>query len=199
VGEPAPLFSLPSLLGPTIELSAYRGQRNVIVWFSRGFTCPFCLQYMNGIGDGYVELLADHTEVIPIAPNLLGSARSFFSEAPAPFPFVCDADKRLDAVYGLGDRGALIATRTAVVSFPHAVAKGDGGTWVRGAWLDVANRNFVRRLHHHAMTALEQGLFFIDRRGIIRHRIVVGPIGSVPGAAALAEMTRVYCEDEAPA
>ncbi len=36
VGEPAPLFSLPSLLGSTVELSAYRGRRNVIVWFSRG-------------------------------------------------------------------------------------------------------------------------------------------------------------------
>jgi peroxiredoxin len=199
VGEPAPLFSLPSLSGRTVELTAYRGHRNVIVWFSRGFTCPFCLEYMNGISDGYRELLADHTEVIQIAPNLLGSARNFFRETAAPFPFVCDPDKRLYAVYGLGDRGALVASRTAIVSFSHAVAKGDGGTWVRGAWLDVANRNFVRRLHHHAMTALEQGLFFIDRQGIIRHRVVVGPIESVPGAAALAEMTRVYCEAETPA
>jgi peroxiredoxin len=199
VGEPAPLFSLPSLLGRTVELSAYRGLRNVIVWFSRGFTCPFCLEYMNGIRDGYGELLADHTEVIQIAPNLYESAKRFFRDTPAPFPFVCDPDKRLYAVYGLGDRGALVASRTAVVSFSRAVAKGDGGTWVRGAWLDVANRNFVRRLHHHAMTALEQGLFFIDRQGIVRHRLVVGPIDSVPGAAALAALTRAHCEATLPA
>jgi putative peptide zinc metalloprotease protein len=199
VGQPAPLFSLPSLLGSTVELSGYRGRRNVIVWFSRGFTCPYCLDYMNGIIEGYATHLADHTEVIQVAPNLLEGAKAFFGPATAPYPFVCDPDKRLYAVYGLGDRGALEASRTAMVSFSHAVAQGEGGTWVRGAWHDVANRNFVRRLHHHAMTAFEQGLFFIDRQGIIRHRMSVGPIEAVPPAAALADLTRVHCEQELPA
>ena len=86
-----------------------------------------------------------------------------------------------------------------MVSFSHAVAQGEGGTWVRGAWHDVANRNFVRRLHHHAMTAFEQALFFIDRQGIIRHRMSVGPIEAVPPAAALADLTRVHCGQELPA
>ena len=199
VGQPAPLFSLPSLVGNTVDLSGYRGRRNVIIWFSRGFTCPYCLDYMNGISEGYTTHLAEHTEVIQVAPNLLESAKSFFGQVTAPYPFVCDPDKRLYAVYGLGDRGALEASRTAMVSFSHAVAQGEGGPWVRGVWLDVANRNFVRRLHHHAMTALEQGLFFIDRQGIIRHRIVVGPIGAVPPAAALADLTRLHCAQELPA
>ena len=53
-------------------------------------------------------------EVIQIAPNLLESARTFFRDAASPFPFVCDPDKRLYAVYGLGDLGALTATRTAL-------------------------------------------------------------------------------------
>src|SRR5262249_11534112 len=84
------------------------------------------------------------------------------------------------AMYGLGDRGALDASRTAVVSFSRALAQGDGGVWTRGAWLDVVNPNFVRRLHHHAMTALEQGVFLVDRDGIIRYVSIVGPID--PGA-----------------
>lgn len=196
VGEPAPLFSLPSLLGSTVELSAYRGHRNVIVWFSRGFTCPYCLDYMNGIAEGYGAMLSEHTEVIQVAPNLLESAKTFFGQQTAPYPFVCDPDKRLYAVYGLGDRGALAASRSAVVSFSHAIAQGEGAAWVRGAYQDVANRNFMRRLHHHAMTALEQGLFFVDRQGLIRHRIVVGPIDPVPGPEALAELTRAHCEQE---
>ena len=53
----------------------------------------------------------------------------------------------------------------------------------RGAWLDVVNRNFVRRLHHHAMTAVEQGLFLVDKQGVIRHRAVVGPIDTIPERA----------------
>ena len=55
------------------------------------------------------------------------------------------------------------------------------------------NRNFVRRLHHHAMTALEQGIFLVDRSGVIRHRTVVGPTEPVPRGPGLAEMIRTHC------
>ena len=148
---------------------------------------------MGGIREGYQNLVGVETEVIQIAPNMLASARSFFGTSPAPFPLVCDPDKRLYAVYGLGDRGALEATRTAVVSFSYAVSQGEGSTWVKGAYLDVLNRNFLRRLHHHAMTAIEQGLFVVDKQGVIRHVSVVGPIDPVPKADRLAELVREHC------
>jgi putative peptide zinc metalloprotease protein len=193
VGDVAPVFALASVQGSTVELAAYRGHRNVVVWFSRGFTCPFCLGYMDGIREGYQNLVGVETEVIQVAPNMLASARSFFGNSPAPFPLVCDPDKRLYAVYGLGDRGALEATRTAVVSFSYAVSQGEGSTWVKGAYVDGLNRNFLRRLHHHAMTAIEQGVFVVDKQGIIRHVSVVGPIDPVPKADRLAELVREHC------
>jgi signal transduction histidine kinase len=71
IGDAAPLFGLRSVQGPTVELAACRGRLNVVLWFSRGFTCPFCRAYMDGIGGGCRELLAIDTEVIQIAPNLL--------------------------------------------------------------------------------------------------------------------------------
>ena len=61
VGQPAPLFSLTSVQGGPVELAAYRGRRNVVVWFSRGFTCPFCRVYMDGMREGY-ELLTAHCD-----------------------------------------------------------------------------------------------------------------------------------------
>ena len=193
VGQMAPLFALPSLRGSDVDLAAYRGRCNVVVWFSRGFTCPFCRVYTDGMRAGYAALRAADTEIIQVAPNLLDSARRFFAQAPLPFPFVCDPDKRLYAVYGLGDVGALEATKTAVVSFAHAFTHGDTGNQLRGAWLDVVNRNFVRRLHHHAMTAQEQGMFLIDKRGVIRSVTVVGPVDPVPSGGALAELARRTC------
>ncbi|PYN42474.1 MAG: hypothetical protein DMD95_16695 [Candidatus Rokuibacteriota bacterium] len=193
IGEMAPRFSLPSLSGAEVNLASYRGRSNVVVWFSRGFTCPFCRVYTDGVRAGYKALQAADTEVIQVAPNLLESARRYFGESILPFPFVCDPDKRLYAVYGLGDRRALEATRTAVVSFAHAFTHGDSVNQVRGAWLDVMNRNFLRRLHHHAMTAHEQGIFLIDKEGVIRHLTVVGPIDPVPGGADLADLARIYC------
>lgn len=193
VGQPAPLFSLTSVQGDPVQLAAYRGRRNVVVWFSRGFTCPFCRVYMDGMREGYDLLRAAETEIIQVGPNLLQSARIFFGHSPTPYPFVCDPDKRLFAVYGLGDRGALEATRSAVVSFSYAFTRGDTGPQLRGAWLDVMNRNFVRRLHHHAMTAMEQGIFLVDRDGIIRHRAVVGPLDPVPRSDNLADLVRAHC------
>ena len=166
-----------------------------MLWFSRGFTCPFCRTYMDGIRSGYPELRAVDTEVIQVAPNLLESARTFFRGSTSPFPFVCDPDKRLYAVYGLGDRGALEATRTALVSFSHAFTHGDAGPQLRGAWLDVMNRNFLRRLHHHAMTAVEQGIFIVDKQGLIRHISVLGPIDQVPTAGQLVELVQQHCAE----
>ena len=194
VGEPAPLFALPSLRGPMVELAAYRGQRNVVVWFSRGFTCPFCRAHTDGMRAGYPALQAAGTEVIQVAPNLLDAARRFFGPQPLPFPFICDPDKRLYAVYGLGDHGALEATRTAVVSFAHACTHGDTTNQIRGAYFDVMNRNFLRRLHHHASSALDQGMFLVDKDGIVRHTTIVGPIDPVPGGSELAALARARCD-----
>jgi putative peptide zinc metalloprotease protein len=189
----APVFALPSLRGAMVDLAAYRGCRNVVVWFSRGFTCPFCRVYTDGMRAGYEALRTADTEIIQVAPNLLDSARRFFAQSPLPYPFVCDPDKRLYAVYGLGDVGALEATKTAVVSFAHAFTHGDSRNQIRGAWFDVMNRNFLRRLHHHAMTAQEQGMFLIDKDGVIRSVTVVGPIDPMPGGAELAELARQHC------
>lgn len=194
VGQVAPKFALPSVRGTVVDLASYRGRRNVVVWFSRGFTCPFCRVYTDNVRAGYAALRAAETEVIQVAPNLLQSARRFFARFPLPFPFVCDPDKRLYAVYGLGDAGALEATRTAVVSFAHAFTHGDTPNQLRGAWLDVVNRNFVRRLHHHAMTAHEQGMFLIDKHGIVRSVTIAGPIDPVPSGVDLAEMARRHCD-----
>jgi len=189
----APVFALPSLRGVMVDLASYRGRRNVVVWFSRGFTCPFCRVYTDGMRAGYEALRTADTEIIQVAPNLLDSARRFFAQSPLPYPFVCDPDKRLYAVYGLGDVGALEATRTAVVSFAHAFTHGDTNNQIRGAWFDVVNRNFLRRLHHHAMTAQEQGMFLVDKDGVIRSVTVVGPIDPMPGGAELAELARQHC------
>ena len=163
VVQTAPDFSLPSIQGDVISLSAYHGRKRIILWFSRGFTCPFCRSYMENVSEDYPALQANNIEIIQVAPNLMESARVFFGGAAPPYPFLCDPDKTLYARYGLGDRGVLEATRNTFISFSHAAATGAFATTVRGSWLDVINRNFIRRLHHHALTSFEQGLFFIDR------------------------------------
>lgn len=186
LNQAAPDFELLSVGGKRISLQAYRGENNIILWFSRGFQCNFCRSYMENFTEGYEQLQANQTEVIQVAPNLYNSAQIYFSKRPPPrYPFICDPDKRLYAVYRLGDRGVLDATRNTAVTFSNALTTGEMLETMYGSWLDIANRNFLRRLHHHAFTAVEQGLFLIDRQGIIRHRQIVSPIEPVPTVSEL--------------
>lgn len=179
LGQIAPDFSLPSVQGSTVSLANYRQQSHVILWFSRGMTCNFCRGYMDKIIVHYDALLDRGIEVVQVAPNLLESARKFFVEPP-PYPFVCDPDKRLYAVYGMGDRGVLEAARNAVISHTVSAVSGDLGTTLHGSALDIFNRNFLRRLHHHAITAVEQGIFILDKTGVIRYAQRLGSIEKIP-------------------
>ncbi len=188
VGQLAPTFTLPSIQGSMVDLAAFRDRCRVVLWFSRGFQCPFCRGYMDRIAAGYARLTAQAIEVIQIAPNLTESAQTFFGSSPPPFPFVCDPDKRLFARYGLGDRGVLEATRSTIISLAHAADVGESGQTARAIWLDTANRNFLRRLHHHALTALEQGLFIVDDRGVIRYQVAMGTLDPVPDADGLRQL-----------
>jgi hypothetical protein len=102
VGQPAPLFSLPSVQGAPVHLGAYRGRQNVIVWFSRGFTCPFCRVYMDGMREGYELLQAADAEIIQVGPNLLQSARIFFGHSPTPYPLLFFSFQDLDSTKPAG-------------------------------------------------------------------------------------------------
>jgi putative peptide zinc metalloprotease protein len=150
---------------------------------------------MENIAAGYEMLLENGVEIIQIAPNLLETAQRYFEPNMPSYPFICDPDKRLFAVYDLGDRGSIEATRNTFVSFSTAFMTGVGVETVRASWIDVMNRNFIRRLHHHALTAVSQGLFIIDKEGAIRYRLVISPVETIPDAQALMSLVNALCPD----
>ncbi|MBP7999939.1 MAG: redoxin domain-containing protein [Chloroflexi bacterium] len=189
------MFELPTIQGHTVALRNYREQKNVILWFSRGFTCNFCRSYMDDMVRNYPAVQATQTEIIQVSPNLHYTAQSYFPPETPPFPFVCDPDKRLYAVYGLGDRGVLEATKNTVISFTAPLAQGLQAELetIRASWVDTMNRNFLRRLQHHALTAMEQGVYIIDRQGVIRYRQVLGALDMIPTAETLVQLTVELC------
>lgn len=195
VGEPAPLFELPSIQGQTISLADYQHKQNVILWFSRGFTCNFCRNHMNDMARNYEAVQAINTEIIQVSPNLFHTAQQYFPPETPRFPFICDPDKRLYAVYGLGDKGVLEATKNTVISFtaPFAQSVEAGVETIRASWVDTVNRNFLSRLQHHALTALEQGVFIIDREGIVRYRQILPALADIPSAEEVVDLTVKLC------
>lgn len=138
VGNHAPSFTLPAIQGGQISLADYYGRSRVILWFSRGFACNFCRRYMQLIIERYEDLVAQAIEVVQVNPNLLETSRLYFDLA-TPYPFVCDPDKRLYAVYGLGARGVLEAQKNTLISFGTAFVRGEGQETVKASWLDVMN------------------------------------------------------------
>ncbi|MEM8859337.1 MAG: peroxiredoxin family protein [Chloroflexota bacterium] len=188
VGKPAPRFSLPSIQGQSISLKDYAGKKNVLLWFSRGFTCPFCRDFMENVVDGYGQLQQKNIEIIQIAPNIHHRAVSFFGDMAPPFPLICDPDKRLFATYGLGDDGILRAQRNTIASFSYAARKGEFWKTTRASAMDVFDRSFVRRLHHHALTAVNQAIVGIDINGKITSKLDIGALESIPSTPKMIQL-----------
>ncbi len=188
----APHFQAESVQGPVVSLSDYRGQKNVLVWFSRGFTCPFCRRYMAQLSPVYSRFQELDTEIMQVAPNLLSQARIFFKNYKLAFPFLCDPSKEIFTAYGLRDLGALQSAADTVVSFGTALAQGEFSQTVQASYTDTfaAGAQAPERLAHHALHEMQQGMFIVDRAGLIRYSRILGPLENIPGNEELLEAVR---------
>jgi putative peptide zinc metalloprotease protein len=179
-GSTAPDFTLASVQGAKITLASYRDQSNVLLWFSRGFTCPFCRAYMAQLGTIFNELRTLQTTVLQISPNVLSRAQVYFRTSPLVYPFLCDQSKHVYSQYGVVDEGAIAGTRNALTVVAYTARTGQIAETSRAMALDVLNASFVGRLQHHALTAVEQALVLVDRGGIVRWSKALGPLENLP-------------------
>jgi putative peptide zinc metalloprotease protein len=168
--------------GPVVDLGAYAG-RNVVLWFSRGFTCPFCRRYMAQLSLAYDRYRAADAEIIQIGPDLLTQARLFFRTYRLHFPFLCDTEKNVFRAYGLHDLGPMRAMADTVISFSTALARGEFQRTFYASWLDTfaTGLRAPARLAEHGLHEVPQGMFAIDRTGVVRYARVFGPLENIPG------------------
>ena len=73
VGDPAPPLRLPCAQGGEIDLQSYRGRALVIVWFTKGFSCPFCRQQMSQLARVAPKYRAVGAEVLVVSENTVES------------------------------------------------------------------------------------------------------------------------------
>jgi putative peptide zinc metalloprotease protein len=88
VGDAAPGFALPAAQGRTVDLATYKG-RNVILWFTKGFGCPFCRQQMSQFARAAPRFLDREADVLQITPTPLERARLYARNFKLPFPYLC--------------------------------------------------------------------------------------------------------------
>src|SRR5215467_10289896 len=115
----APNFRLASAQGHDIALEDYRGQRNVLLWFSKGLFCPFCRRYMTQLRLGYQELQTCNTEILQITCSTPEEAQLYFRQYQLSFPYLCDPERAVFPVYGI---------RIMQFGIGHLVANAVAGT-----------------------------------------------------------------------
>ncbi|MBI1733575.1 MAG: redoxin domain-containing protein [Candidatus Rokubacteria bacterium] len=105
VGERAPGFRLPSAQGPIVDLDDFLGRTNVILWFTKGFGCPFCRQQMSHLIRGLPRFREMDAAPIVVTRTPLARARTYARLFALPLPYLCDPDTAVRRRYRLDQAG----------------------------------------------------------------------------------------------
>jgi len=160
VGQAAPSFRLPSAQGGEVGLDDYRGQKNVIVWFTKGMGCPFCRTQMTQISRAYSDVQKLGGEILEVTVSPVRRARIYAEKFRLPFPYLCDPDYEVRQKWGVASRSH------GVGHYVSALVKGlttpapanDFGTFAPP--LDELPR---------ILSDDDMGFFIVDKQGIVRY------------------------------
>jgi peroxiredoxin len=174
IGTPAPNFRLASAQGGEVTLEDYRGQRNVILWLSRGLFCPFCRRYMTQLRLSYREIQEKGAEILQVTWSTPEEARLYFRQYQLLFPYLCDPERAVYPLYGISMIHVGVWTNAA-----HATA---------GMTVAISDRLFRGEktaspapFKRYGSTDMEQqAVFIIDKSGIIRYVQTSGSLGGLP-------------------
>jgi peroxiredoxin len=106
VGEVAPDFALPRVGGGEVRLSDYRGDRPVVLAFTRIFTeklfCPFCYPHIQDLKGRYAQIRSAGAELLMVTSTDPVQSAQIVEELALPYPFLYDPECRTFRLYGAG-------------------------------------------------------------------------------------------------
>jgi len=192
IGEVPPAFRLPSGQGPEIGPEDYRGQRNLVVWFTKGIGCPFCRRHMTQLVHGYPSISALNTEILEVTLTPLDRARFYVSHYRIPFPYLCDPQYSVRREWRLDRRSHSLAWY--------------GTRLLQGMKIEIPPNDFGTQppsLREMPSTLADDdmGFYILDKRGVVRYSldgayIVNGAARQIPSNEEIVrELAR--CEDGA--
>jgi peroxiredoxin len=122
VGAVAPDFTLRDQDGKSFTLSTLRGQW-VLLFFYRGYWCPYCMTEMSDFADHSDELVKLDVRLIPISVDDQQHAHEVWEKAARKkFTILSDPNAAVIKKYGLlheaGHAGTNIAIRTTILVGP---------------------------------------------------------------------------------
>lgn len=162
VGHTAPSFRLPSGQGPEVALEDYRGNKNVIVWFTKGMACPFCRQQMSQLARAYGEFAARQAEVVEVTNSTPERARVYAQKFGLRFPYLCDPDYSVRRTWGLGVRSH------GPVYYAKSLYKGLTAPKVE---TEFVGEPFKVTEMPSLLADEDMGFFIVDKSGVIRYAL----------------------------
>ena len=124
VGQEAPDFTLPSHLGDTVTLSAFRGRKNVVVMFYPFAFTGVCTGELCTLRDRQPDFINDGTELLSISCDPVHSLKVFAAQEHLTHPLLSDfwPHGEVSSKYGVflpekgfATRGTFVIDREGIV------------------------------------------------------------------------------------
>jgi peroxiredoxin len=168
VGERAPSFRLPSAQGPIVALDDVRARASVILWFTKGFACPFCRQQMSHLLRSLPRFRELDGEAITITRTPLARAQMYARHFPLAMPYLSDSDGAVRRAYRLDVRPKPVTWYVRkLLRLRHAVYPpsdfGPSGRLGNPARVRTTPRELVATFADE-----DTALFVVDKAGIVR-------------------------------
>lgn len=101
-GDIAPLFAGIDQHGQTVKLEAFRGQRDVVLYFYPKDGTPGCTAQACSLRDGYRAIEAAGAVVIGVSADTAKSHEQFAAKHQLPFSILADPEHAIIRQYGVG-------------------------------------------------------------------------------------------------
>ena len=97
--RPAPDFRLPSGRGGSAALDDYRGQRNLVLFFTHDGECSPCQALLRDLAARHTEYQSEDAQVVAIVPEARSNVAEMQSSLDLPFPLLADPDNQVRRGY----------------------------------------------------------------------------------------------------
>ncbi|GAC1299446.1 MAG: peroxiredoxin-like family protein [Ktedonobacteraceae bacterium] len=101
VGEHAPDFTLPDVLGKDVPLATFLAQGPVVLTFYRGEWCPYCNLQLSAYQRILPQIQELGATLVAVSPQTPDHSLSFVEKKGLTFSVLTDAGNRVARAYGL--------------------------------------------------------------------------------------------------
>lgn len=111
----APDFTLEDQRGENVTLSAFRGDKNVVLFFYPKDDTPICTKEACQFRDEYPAFEAKNAVILGISGDNAASHANFAARHNLPYPVLCDPSHEVARRYGAMMAFGLMADRVTYV------------------------------------------------------------------------------------